>query len=121
LAEGCQHNFTAGTRFFCSPPYDGFFLSSFLFPAQLDFWICGSGKGEEAGRAKVLRLIQIRLATLSLAKITPASQDNSRQAQSGYPRSCPQFLPARLRNPESLPAQFSVPKVLRLLIVHDLS
>jgi hypothetical protein len=42
--------------------------SSFLFPAWLDFWSRGSGRGEEPGGEEVLRLIQIRLATRILKK-----------------------------------------------------
>jgi hypothetical protein len=50
--------------------------SSFLFPAELILWNCGSGRDEEpSGEEAVLRQIQIRLATPSLQKSTPACQD----------------------------------------------
>jgi len=47
-----------------------FFLS---FPRYIDSVIRGSGRDEEPA-GTILRLIRIRLATPSLAKITPASQ-----------------------------------------------
>jgi hypothetical protein len=47
----------------------------FLFsPAALDFWDCGSGRDEEPSGENVLRLIQIRLATSSLEKMSAARQ-----------------------------------------------
>jgi hypothetical protein len=49
-------------------------------PARLDFWNCGSGRGEEPGGAASLRLIQIRVATPSLAKITRCCQAQSLQS-----------------------------------------
>jgi hypothetical protein len=42
------------------------------FPAQLRLWNRGSGRGEEPGGATALRLIQIRLAVLSVEKTLPA-------------------------------------------------
>jgi hypothetical protein len=46
---------------------DSWFFLSF-FPAKLILWNCGSGRDEEPSGEKVLRPIQIRLATLSLEK-----------------------------------------------------
>jgi hypothetical protein len=43
-------------------------------------WNCGSGRDEEAA-AKILRLIQIRIATASFQKILAARQANSPQAR----------------------------------------
>jgi len=45
-------------------------------PAKLIVGIAGPEEAKNLA-VKVLRLIQIRLAMASLAKITPASQDNS--------------------------------------------
>jgi hypothetical protein len=56
-----------------------YFLS--CFPRRIHFYNCGSGGGEEPGGAKGLRLIQIRVATPSREKVTPASQDNSPQTR----------------------------------------
>ena len=53
----------------------------FSFPAAFILGGCGSGRDEERSGGGVLRLIQIRLATPSLAKITPASQENLPQAR----------------------------------------
>jgi len=50
----------------------------FLFPAELLFRTCGSGRGEEPGGGKILRLIQIRLTTPSFEKITPTCQAKKR-------------------------------------------
>jgi hypothetical protein len=48
---------------------------AFSFPAGC-FGGCGSGRDEEpSGEGAVLRQIQIRLATLSLQKSTPACQE----------------------------------------------
>jgi hypothetical protein len=47
------------------------------FPRRVGFWDCGSGRGEEPSGAKVLRLIQIRLATSSFEKISLAGQDKN--------------------------------------------
>jgi hypothetical protein len=48
----------------------------FLFPALWTLSGCGSGRDEEpGGEEAVLRQIQIRLATPSLQKSTPACQD----------------------------------------------
>src|SRR4029453_4711993 len=55
-----------------------FFL---CFPRCIAFCDGGSGRGEEPGGAKSLRLIQIRLATPSLAKIAAGFQDDSRQGE----------------------------------------
>jgi hypothetical protein len=55
-------------------------LPSF-FPAELDFGIAGPEEAKNHSGEMSLRLIQIRLATLSLAKITTARQANSPQAQ----------------------------------------
>ena len=55
--------------------------SSFLFPRCVRFWDCGSEGGEEPQRGNVLRLIQIRLATPSLQKISLGCQANSTQPQ----------------------------------------
>jgi hypothetical protein len=52
-----------------------------LFPAELHSGIAGPEETKNPAGVKVLRLIQIRLAMLSLAKITTASQDNSQQAR----------------------------------------
>jgi hypothetical protein len=54
---------------------------SFFFPAELIRWNCGSGRGEEPSGGKVLRLIQIRLATPSLRKISLGCQEISHQGQ----------------------------------------
>jgi hypothetical protein len=48
-----------------------------FFPRRVGFANRGSGKGEEPGGEKDLRLIQIRLATPSLQKIPLACQNNS--------------------------------------------
>jgi hypothetical protein len=53
---------------------DSWFFLSFFFPAELVFWDCGSGRDEEPSGEKVLRLIQIRLATPSFEKIPPVCQ-----------------------------------------------
>src|SRR5262245_34448118 len=45
-----------------------FIKETFLFPDGLIFGNCGSGRDEEPQRGEVLRLIQIRVATLSLEK-----------------------------------------------------
>jgi hypothetical protein len=50
-----------------------FFLS---FPRCVRFRTAGSGRGEEPSGAKVLRLIQIRLATSSLEKIFRLGKTN---------------------------------------------
>jgi len=47
--------------------------SSFLFSAELILWNRGSGRGEEPGGARVLRLIQIRLATPVLKNLAFSS------------------------------------------------
>jgi hypothetical protein len=52
---------------------------SFRFPAQVDSVASPKGAKDEAGRG-ILRLIQIRLAALSLEKIWLGCQDNSPQA-----------------------------------------
>jgi hypothetical protein len=55
-------------------------MDSYGFPLFSPPWWfrdCGSGRDEEPSGERVLRLIQIRLATPSLPKITPTSQDNS--------------------------------------------
>jgi hypothetical protein len=49
--------------------------SSSLFPRSVEFWIAGPEETKNQ-RGKVLRLIRIRLATLSLQKSTPVGQDN---------------------------------------------
>jgi|SRR6266513_635599 len=56
---------------------------SFLlfFPAALSQLVAGREEAKNLAGKKFLRLIQIRLATSSLDKITPASQDNSASAQ----------------------------------------
>jgi hypothetical protein len=51
----------------------------FFFPAILILLVAGSGRGEEPSGGEVLRLIQIRLVTPSVIKITPAGQENSPQ------------------------------------------
>jgi hypothetical protein len=50
-------------------------------PRRLIRLNCGSGGGEEPGRAKALRLIRIRLVTQSLREFTQTCQENSSQAQ----------------------------------------
>jgi hypothetical protein len=55
----------------------------FFSPLRLDFWTAGPEETKNPAGRKALRLIQIRLATPSLAKIRLASQDNS--AQRGSP------------------------------------
>jgi hypothetical protein len=50
------------------------FIWFFFFPRWADFVGCGSGRDEEPSGGKVLRLIQIRLATLSLRKIVRLSR-----------------------------------------------
>jgi hypothetical protein len=57
------------------------FGPSFVFPPLIVCGGCGSGKDEEPSGANVLRLIQIRVAMPSLAKISPARQANSAQVQ----------------------------------------
>jgi hypothetical protein len=47
----------------------------FHFPAELDLGIAGPEEAKNPAGEKVLRLIRARLATLSLEKITPTSQD----------------------------------------------
>jgi hypothetical protein len=56
---------------------DPYLFTTFFFPAELILWNCGSGRGEEPSGGDVLRLIQIRLATASFAKISPTCQDKS--------------------------------------------
>ena len=51
----------------------------FFLPATVDSAISGSGRGEEPSGDSVLRLIQIRLATPSLAEIRSACQADSPQ------------------------------------------
>jgi len=46
-----------------------------FFPAQVGVGVSGPEETKNQ-RGEVLRLIQVRLVTPSLAKITPASQDN---------------------------------------------
>jgi hypothetical protein len=53
--------------------------SIFLFPTELTFWDCGSGRGEEPSGENVLRLIQIRLMASSLERFLPACQDKFRR------------------------------------------
>jgi hypothetical protein len=53
----------------------------FFCPATLILWNCESERDEERSGGKVLRLIQIRLATSSLEKISPTCQHNSLQVQ----------------------------------------
>jgi hypothetical protein len=50
------------------------FCGFILISPLVDLCGCGSGRDEEPSGAKVLRLIQIRLATLSLQRISPACQ-----------------------------------------------
>ena len=74
-------------------PFSGinrFMVLPFFSPLRLDFWTAGPEETENPAGRKALRLIQIRLATSSLAKIRLASQDNS--AQRGSPDSA---LPAQ--------------------------
>jgi hypothetical protein len=52
----------------------GFFLSFSPLSCDSD---CGSGRGEEPSGERILRLIQIRLATPSLPEISLGRQDNS--------------------------------------------
>jgi len=56
-------------------------MDSYGFPLFSPPWWwfgdCGSGRDEEPSGERVLRLIQIRLATPSLPKIRPTSQYNS--------------------------------------------
>ena len=49
----------------------------FFFPAALILRLEGSGRGEEPSGEKILRLIQIRVATASLEKIWRANQAKS--------------------------------------------
>src|SRR5947207_9328772 len=51
------------------------------FPRCIDSVDCGSGRGEELSGGHVLRLIRIRLATLSFEKNSIASQVNSPAAR----------------------------------------
>jgi hypothetical protein len=51
------------------------------FPPLVDLGDCGSGRDEEPSGTGVLRLIQIRLATLSLQKISLVRQDNLLQGR----------------------------------------
>jgi hypothetical protein len=53
----------------------------FFFPATLILGFAGPGRGEEPSGANVRRLIQIRLVTPSMEKISRASQTQSPQAQ----------------------------------------
>jgi hypothetical protein len=55
------------------------------FPRCVDPAIRGSGSGEEPSGENVLRLIQIRLTTPILEKITPTCQANSPQPESPIP------------------------------------
>jgi hypothetical protein len=48
---------------------------------MVDLRDCGSGRDKEPSGTGVLRLIQIRLATLSLHKISLVRQDNLPQGQ----------------------------------------
>jgi hypothetical protein len=57
--------------------HDFFF---FPFPRYVDFGNAGPEKAKNLAGKTVLRLIQIRLATPSLIKITPVSQENSPEA-----------------------------------------
>jgi hypothetical protein len=59
---------------------DSWNLSSFPFPAVLTQLVAGPDAAKEASGEISSALIQIPLATLSLAKIMPASQANSPQA-----------------------------------------
>src|SRR5262249_33368275 len=52
-----------------------------FLPRRVSSLVLRVGKRRRTQRGNVLRLIQIRLAAPSLAKITPASQDNSPQAR----------------------------------------
>jgi hypothetical protein len=54
----------------------------FFFPAPLALVVAGPEETKNLAGKKVLRLIQIRLATASLDKITPPSQENSLQPES---------------------------------------
>jgi len=49
------------------------------FPRRFDSAGCGSARDEEPSGARVLRLIQIRLATPSLERISSARQDKMRR------------------------------------------
>ncbi|PYI96139.1 MAG: hypothetical protein DMF00_15255, partial [Verrucomicrobia bacterium] len=57
-------------------------ISLFLFPLSLVVGTAGFGRGEQLSGQKFLRLIQIRLAILSLHKIWPVCQDKWPQASS---------------------------------------
>ena len=61
-------------------------------------WFCGlgSGRGEEPSGGNVLRLIQIRLATLSLAKISPNCQDQRDRVLTTNGQESPQISPSSL-------------------------
>ncbi len=74
----------------------------FLCPACLHFCDCGSGRGEEPGGVKGLRLIRIRLTTSSLAKTPPTCQTNSLQARiaDSSSRNAVNFSSARKTNNE---------------------
>jgi hypothetical protein len=58
-----------------------FMVLPFFCPATLILELRGSGRGEEPSGGNVLRLIQIRLATLSLQKISLVCQGKSAQLQ----------------------------------------
>jgi hypothetical protein len=58
----------------------GFMVLPFFFPLRL-FCDCGSRGGEEHSGGNALRLIQIRLATVSFDKILLGCQDNSLPAR----------------------------------------
>jgi hypothetical protein len=58
----------------------GFMVLPFFFLAELDSAIAGLEEGKNLAR-KLLRLIQIGLATPTLAKISPIGQANSPQVR----------------------------------------
>src|SRR5947208_417769 len=81
------------------------------FPRYTGCGNAGSGGGEERSGEKSLRLIQIRLVTPNLEKISPASQAQSPQAQiaNSSSRKAVNFSSAHKRNAlRRLASQFSI-------------
>jgi hypothetical protein len=74
----------------------------------------GSARGEEVSGGKVLRLIRIRLATPSLAKITPACQDDLRIADSSSRKRSQLHIRAH-NETLSIAAMASAIQIVRLL------
>jgi hypothetical protein len=78
-----------------------FFLS---FPRYIDFCGAGPEKAKNPSGAKVLRMIQIRLAMLSLAKISATCQTNSWQARIANSNSTNAVSFSSVRTPKRFPS-----------------